>query len=205
MTEFRGNNTKSYWENKHNSQYEVYTDYDFSKMTDTSYIKVAGDILHNNKDIFKRNSILDIGCAVGKAVHYFKRNFPDWDCYGYDFSDSAITAAKQKNINCNFECRDILINPIDTDFGYITCMETIEHIEEGINYKILDNILDHCEYAYISTVDTIDDCFGEHISHYKLDTFEKKGYNVLWKSNLEEIYMPDGVYHYIAFLIKGNL
>ena len=37
------------------------------------------------------------------------------------------------------------------------------------------------------------------------DTFEKKGYNVLWKSNLDEINMPTGIYHYIIFLIKGKL
>ena len=60
-------------------------------------------------------------------------------------------------------------------------------------YEILDNILDHCEYAIISTVDTEDDCFGEHISHYKIDTFEavqftryRNGGHYDWHRDLQE-------------------
>ena len=57
----------------------------------------------------------------------------------------------------------------------------------------------------MTTVDTEDDCQGEHISHYKIDTFDKKGYEVIWKSKLSPINMPDGIYHYIGFVIKGKL
>jgi hypothetical protein len=117
----------------------------------------------------------------------------------------AIEAAKTKSTGVMFEVRDIILNPISDDYGCICILETIEHIEEGTNYKILNNILEHCEYAIISTVDTEDDCFGEHISHYKIDTFEEKGYDVIWKSFLSEIQMPDGIYHYMIFLLKGNL
>lgn len=201
----RGTNTKQHWEQKHINQYEVNKPYDYSKMTDLSYIKVACDLIQTNKDVFKRKSILDVGCAVGKAVHYYKLNLPEFECIGYDFSETAIAAAKIKSPDNDFYCVDILETPITESFGCITMLETIEHIEEGTNYKVLDNILDHCEYAIISTVDTVDDCFGEHISHYTLDTFEERGYNVVWKSNLDEIYMPDGIYHYIIFLIKGKL
>ena len=202
---FRGTNTKDHWNQKHIIQYEVNKDFDYSKMGELSYIKTANDIIVQNQNEIKRKSVLDVGCAVGKAVNYYKLNLPGWDCNGYDFSPSAIEAAKIKVPNCYFEQRDILLNPINKDFGVITILETIEHIEEGTNYKIIDNLLEHCEYLIVSTVDTEDDCFGEHISHYKLDTFEKKGYNVLWKSNLDEINMPDGIYHYIIFLIKGKL
>jgi len=202
---FRGNNTVDYWEKKHTEQYEVNTEYDFTTIEDSSYVKIASDILGINGESFERNSILDVGCAAGYAIEYFKQNHPEWECTGYDFSKTAIDAATIKSPLCTFECRDILLNPIEADFGYITCLETIEHIEEGVNYKIIDNILDHCEYAFISTVDTVDDCFGEHISHYTLDTFDIRGYPVLWKSNLEDINMPDGIYHYIGFLLKGKL
>lgn len=215
----RGTNTQDHWNQKHIHQYEVNKEFDYSRMGELSYIKVANDIIVQNQDSITRKSILDIGCAVGKAVNYYKINLPEWKCSGYDFSPSAIEAAKIKVPNCYFEQRDILLNPLgkrttitgdslieeNEEYGVITMLETIEHIEEGTNYKILDNILEHCEYCIISTVDTEDDCFGEHISHYKLDTFEKKGYEVLWKSNLDEIYMPTGIFHYIIFLIKGNL
>lgn len=211
----RGTNTKEHWEQKHIQQYEVNVPYDYSKMGELSYIKVANDLMVQNQDSVDRKSILDIGCAVGKAVNYYKQNLPYFECSGWDFSESAIDAASIKSPECNFAKRDILEEPLGFKpkmdggyhecFGFITMLETIEHIEEGTNYKIIDNLLEHCEYLIISTVDTEDDCFGEHISHYKLNTFENKGYDVIWKSNLDEIYMPDGIYHYIIFLIKGKL
>ena len=69
------------------------------------------------------------------------------------------------------------------------------------NYSFLDNTLEHCEYLILATVDTKDDCFGEHISHYTIDIFEEKGYDVKWKAKLQEIQMPDGIYNYIIFCL----
>lgn len=202
---FKGSNTSDYWCKKHEAMYEVNKPFDFSKMTELSYIKVANDLIETNKTEISRKSILDIGCAVGKASHYYKKNMPDFDVSGMDFSKTAIDAAKIKTPNVNFECVDFTKQRLSKEYGVITMLETIEHIQEGLNYVILDDILNHCEYAVISTVDTEDDCFGEHISHYKIDTFEKRGYNVIWKSYLDEIKMPNGIFHYMIFLIKGNL
>lgn len=201
----RGANTREYWEQKHTNQYEVTRSYDYSKMSYLSYIKVACDIIKENKEVFKQKTILDVGCAVGKAVNYYKKQLPSFKCVGYDFSTTAIEAARKKSPENEFYVVDILETPVKENFGCITMLEVIEHIEEGKNYEVINNLLDHCEYLIISTVDTTDNCFGEHISHYTLDTFEEKGYNVLWKSQLDEIKMPDGIYHYILFLIKGNL
>ena len=98
---------------------------------------------------------------------------------------------------------------MNSDFGVITCFETIEHIEEGKNYQLLDNWVKHSEYLLLSTVTTPDDCRGEHISHYNFDTFEKKGYDVVWKAKLAKIDLTNigynGDYHYVIFLIKGKL
>lgn len=201
----RGSNKKDYWEMKHINQYEVNKEFDYSKMGELSYIKIANDIISTNKHSIRNKKILDIGCAVGKAVNYYKMNLPEFDCSGIDFSQSAIDSARLKVQNATFECKDIIENPIDENFGVITMLETIEHFQEGINYSILNNLLSHSEYVIISTVDTEDDCFGEHISHYKLNTFNEKGYNVLWKEYLDEIQMPTGIFHYMIFLIKGDL
>lgn len=52
----------------------------------------------------------------------------------------------------------------------------------------------------------IDNCFGEHISFYKLDIMEEKGYNVVWKSKLGRVNSPiPGDFHTIIWLIKGNI
>lgn len=202
---FRGKNTKNHWEHKHTQQYEVNKPYNYDKLDNLHYLQVSSDIINLNHTAIKRKTVLDVGCAVGAALNLFQLTTPQLAYTGYDFSQTAIDAANVKLPNITFECRDILENPIDKEFGIITFLETIEHIEEGTNYKILDNILNHCEYAIVTTVDTEDDCWGEHISHYKINTFDEKGYEVVWKSKLTPINMPAGTFHYIGFLIKGNL
>ena len=202
----RGRNTKLHWENKHGSNmYEINRDYKYDHLDNIHYLNVTKDIININSDSISRKSVLDVGCAVGAALNLFQQHTPELEYYGCDFSQSGIDAASKKLPNIKFECRDILENPIDTDYGIITFLETIEHIEEGTNYEILDSLLKHCEYAIVTTVDTEDDCNGEHISHYKIDTFDKKGYEVIWKSKLTPIKMPDGIYNYIGFVIKGKL
>ena len=208
----RGQNTFEHWNEKHIREYGVFEPYDFSQIPKSpmSYHKVASDIIRANEEDFKNKSMLEIGCAVGYFCSYMKRHIiPKWKIVGWDFSKSGIDAAREKNTDIKdgltFEIRDVLETPVKDDYGLITCFETIEHIEEGKNYKLLDQWLEHCEYMILSTVDTEDDCNGEHISHYKLDTFTKKGYEVLWNAELAPINMPNGIYHYIMFLIKGKL
>jgi len=207
----RGKNTFEHWNAKHIQEYGANEPYDFSQIQSSplSYHKVASDIVRENQDDFKNKSMLEIGCAVGYFCSYMKLAvIPKWDITGWDFSKSGIDAARIKNKDVKglkFEIVDILERHVEDYYGLITCFETIEHIEEGTNYKLLDQWLEHCEYMILSTVDTEDDCRGEHISHYKLDTFIKKGYEVLWNAELAPISMPDGVYHYIIFLIKGKL
>lgn len=208
---FRGTNTLEHWEHKHVQQYEVNREFDYSQMegNQTSYMEVAKQIMVQNRDAVEIKKILDVGCATGKAIKWIKKNLPEFECEGWDFSSTGINAAMKKAPECTFQCRDFLLNPITENYGFITSMEVIEHIEEGRNYEFLNNILEHCEYAIISTVTTPDDCFGEHISHYTFNTFEEKGYDVLWKAKLSRIDLSNiGLYddyHYVIFLIKGKL
>ena len=206
----RGSNTKDYWAQKHVRQYKLDEPFDFSNIEaeKRSYNYIGSKLIIENKESFKQKSILEIGCGNGYFSAYIKSQLPDWYVEAWDFSPVAIESAKQKAPEVTFVERDFILNPINIDFGTICIFETIEHIEEGLNYKILDNILDHCEYCIVSTVNTRDDCFGEHISHYTFDTFEEKGYKVEWKSKLAEIDMHDGQqsrWYYMIFLIKGKL
>jgi len=206
---FRGTNIKERWEQKHINEYNLDKPFDFSGYEDDhslGYGPVAAKILKENIDAFKRKSLHELGCGNGTFSAYVKQNIvTDWAVTAEDFSEIAIKTAKEKCPDVDYFTNDFLLNRVDKNYGCITMFETIEHIEEGTNYEILDNMLKHSEYVIISTVDTEDDCFGEHISHYKIDTFENKGYNVVWKSFLGEINMPDGIYHYMIFLLKGKL
>lgn len=204
----RGNNTQTYWNSKHKEQGDLHKPYDFSefKTNTLSYYKVAADFLKENHEDIQQKTLLDIGCSFGFFTAYLKEKLlPTWEIEGCDFGSLCIESAQTQCPKVIYECRDVLLNPIDKNYGIISMFETIEHFAEGNNYNVLNTILEHCEHAIISTVDTQDDCFGEHISHYTMDTFEEKGYDVFWKTKLSPIQMPDGVYHYIFFIIKGKL
>ena len=206
---FRGTNVKDRWEAKHIQQYNLDKPFDFTAFENgdmSGYGPVGAKLLEENKEAFNLKSLHELGCGNGSFVAYVKQHIlTDWDISAEDFSEVAIKSAKVKCPTINYFTNDFLLNRVDKDYGCLVMFETIEHIEEGTNYEILDNTLEHSEYTLISTVDTEDDCFGEHISHYKIDTFENKGYDVVWKSFLSEIQMPDGIYHYMIFLLKGKL
>lgn len=210
----RGANTKEHWEQKHVHEYDIDKPYDFSiydlESSKLANHKVAADIIKANHDSVSRKSYYELGCAGGDFAAYLKTMIiPDWEVAASDFSVTGIESAKRRCPAVNFEQRDFILNPIEKDYGIIGMFEVIEHLAEGDNYMVLDNILGHCEYAIISCPSTLDDCRCEHISHYTLDTFTEKGYNVLWKSNLAKIDMSNtgdfNDYFYMIFLIKGKL
>lgn len=210
-----GKNTVEHWTEKHKNEY-MDPEYDFSQIDKSplSYHKIAADIIKENYDDIKNTSILEIGCATGYFLSYLARFILPkyWNILGWDFSPSGIKYAQEKNKeidNIRFKEVNILNRQVEGNYGFICCFETIEHIDEGINYRLLDQWLEHCEYLILSTVDTIDDCRGEHISHYTINTFDEKNYNVIWKEKLSKIDMSAlsdyNDYHYIIFMLKGKL
>lgn len=217
MTEklFRGNNELDHWNRKHQQSYghfgKTYEEF-CPKHPEWETLLEADQgctiaIVKENKDGITRKSLLDIGCAHGGMLWYMKKYIiPDWRVVGSDFSVDMINENRKRSSDVEWEQRDILLNPLNEDFGIVTCLQTIEHFQEGVNYRFVDNVLKHCEYFMLGTVDTVDDCFGEHISHYTLETMEQRGYNVVWKSKLGRVNSPvPGDFHTIAWLIKGNL
>lgn len=212
---FRGNNELDHWNKKHQQSYghfgEKYEQF-CPKYPEWETLLEADQgctiaLIKENKDTIKRKSLIDIGCAHGGMVWYLKEHIiSDWNVFGSDFSYDMINENKKRSDSVVWEQKDILLNPLDQDFGIVTCLQTIEHFQEGENYKFIDNTLNHCEYMILATVDTEDDCFGEHISFYKLKTMKEKGYNVIWESKLGKVNSPIfGEFHTIIWLIKGNL
>ncbi len=210
---FRGTNVQDRWEQKHKNEYKIDKPYDFSVYESgdmSGYSTVAAKFLENEHENFNRKSFHEIGCAGGDFVAYLKTHvLPDWYISAEDFSEPAIAAAKRRCPTVDFHVNDFLLNRLDRDYGCIGMFETIEHIEEGTNYEILDNILEHCEYALISTVTTRDDCFGEHISHYTQTSFKDHGYEEIWSHRLGTIDMSAtgdyGDYFYFISILEGKL
>jgi len=207
----RGKNTVEHWEAKHDRDYigkkYTYEELSFSKL---SYHKVAIDLMVENELAFQRKTVIELGCAEGKFLSILSKKLPkEWNYEGWDFGEQVIEWASKQYPHIKFAVRDILKCGLEDEYGCACMFETIEHLAEGNNYKVLDDLIEHCEYVLISTPSTKDDCFGEHISHYNLDTFDDKGYNVVWKSNLNKIDMSAtgdcDDYYYMLFLIKGKL
>jgi len=211
-------NNTDHWNRKHTQQSDIFTPYNFSQITEDSlsYNKVASDIISLSilKNVVNNKSILEIGCSGGYFCSYLKYKIvpSDWIVEGWDFSVVAIESAIRRNkdnTNIIFKEVDILTTPVENNYGFICVFETLEHFDEGKNYELLNQWLEHCEYLILSTVTTIDDCCGEHVSHYKLDTFDEKGYEVIWKDNLVKINMEAAQdlndYYYFMVVLKGKL
>ena len=210
---FRGNNEKIHWDEKHEQSYghfgEKYEEFcpeNWETYLEADQGCVIALVLQNHESI-KNKSMIDIGCAHGGLLWYLKTNYlPDWKFTGSDFSGTMIEENKKRSSDVKWEQRDVLLNPITENYGIITCLQTIEHFEEGRNYEFIDNCLEHCEYMILATVDTKDNCFGEHISFYKLETMKQKGYDVVWQSKLGKVNSPiPGDFHTIIWMIKGKL
>lgn len=210
---FRGNNEETHWNKKHSQSYghfgEKYEEFcpkDWETYLEADQGCVIALVLQNHEAI-KNKSMIDIGCAHGGMLWYLKtKHLPDWKFTGSDFSHTMIEENKKRSSDIEWEQRDVLLNPITKNYGIISCLQTIEHFEENKNYEFIDNCLQHCEYMILATVDTEDDCFGEHISFYKLETIKQKGYNVIWESKLGKVNSPiSGDFHTIIWLIKGEL
>ena len=56
-------------------------------------------------------SVLDIGCAAGEFLYFFKKKFPKCDCYGIDTVESLIEKAKQNVANVNFKAHSVFDIP----------------------------------------------------------------------------------------------
>jgi 2-polyprenyl-3-methyl-5-hydroxy-6-metoxy-1,4-benzoquinol methylase len=138
---FRGNNEQDHWNVKHQESYghfgKSYEDICPPYPTWETMLEAdqgcAISIVKQNKDVVSRKSLIDIGCAHGGLAWYLKKHIiPDWNVIGSDFSDAMIQENKKRSSEVVWEQRDVLINPLVEDFGIVTCLQTIEHFQEGL-------------------------------------------------------------------------
>ena len=210
---FRGQNEQHHWDVKHESMYSHFNQnyQEFCPENWETYLEADQGctiaLVLENHEVIKNKSMIDIGCAHGGLLWYLKsKHLPSWEFTGSDFSNRVIQENQKRSNDIYWEQRDVLLNPVTQNYGIISCLQTIEHFQEGKNYEFIDNCLEHCEYMVLATVDTEDDCQGEHISFYKLETLEQKGYSVVWKSKLGKVNSPiPGDFHTIIWLLKGKL
>ena len=92
---------------------------------------------------------LDVGCGVGFAFEYLS-NLPfQFETYGVDISNEAITIAKQrlssqhgmKNLDDRLKVIDSQRLPFEDEyFSLVTCFDVLEHLDESDIDATLDEI-----------------------------------------------------------------
>uniref|UniRef100_A0A0K0EDI8 tRNA N(3)-methylcytidine methyltransferase n=1 Tax=Strongyloides stercoralis TaxID=6248 RepID=A0A0K0EDI8_STRER len=68
-----------------------------------------------NLDFSLPLTYLEVGCGVGNMLFPIKEFFPNWDVYGFDFSDNAINIIKEKGKATNVEVNVFVLDLTDSE------------------------------------------------------------------------------------------
>ena len=146
------------------------------------------NLVSGERDIL---SVLDIGCATGDVVSKMATKAPKTSFLAIDIMEEAIIDAKKTYLkieNLHFQTKDFLSENIESKYDLITCLQTLEHIEDLLLDDFLRKIfkLAHqavilsvprepiwslaniCRFKYLSR-------FGNsphHLQHWRKTTFE---------------------------------
>lgn len=89
-----------------------------------------------------RFSLLDVGCALGDAIELFRREFPNAELSGVDFSTVAIRRCRQRlGEMARFAVGDI--DHVEGHFDVIYCSNTLEHFADHVDKAA--SLARHCD------------------------------------------------------------
>jgi 2-polyprenyl-3-methyl-5-hydroxy-6-metoxy-1,4-benzoquinol methylase len=108
-------NTSEYWQS-------IYADdkYDLNK-SDLKFGVIANHIEDGTR-------VLDLGCGVGELLDMIALYRPECNLFGLDHSPKAIATLQSHGIAGRIG--DIMVEHELGEFDYVTCLETLEHVDE---------------------------------------------------------------------------
>ena len=151
----------------------VWNSKDFIDQYTFNHLSLYYDIIEFLKDykiLDRSESIADIGCGPGNLIGLISQKYPGKLYYGFDFSISAIEAARDKFDNIRFQLHDIY-EPLEISFDTVICSETLEHLLYPS--KALNNIINATMQTCVLTVpDGRLDNYQGHINFWSEESFE---------------------------------
>jgi ubiquinone/menaquinone biosynthesis C-methylase UbiE len=82
------------------------------------------------KDLSAGSRVLEVGSGAGQFIRAFKKNRPDWDCFGSDISEAALEEARKANdgVVYGLSKDDVLPYP-DNYFSVVLIFDVLEHVD----------------------------------------------------------------------------
>jgi trans-aconitate methyltransferase len=111
--------------------------------------------------------ILDYGCAMGQGVETLKKSFPDNWLIGYDFSEVAISRAKEKYPNYTFTQDLDSLGPYDV----VVNSNCLEHFHLKEMMEELERTMKSCRHYYVIMCPHNQEPAHSHFTKITEDTF----------------------------------
>ncbi len=103
----------------------------------------------------KIDTVIDIGCGRGENIAKLALDWPDISFLGVDIVDELIAIATEKHCgieNLVFLNENFLYLNVETPPGLITCLETLEHIEDRFLQTFIEKLFSLSQNVIILSV-----------------------------------------------------
>lgn len=174
-------NTVNYWNAKHIDEYyqrfispyeRMYHDFIFERLSDGK-------------------KLIDIGCGSGIFIEDLIKRGRDLIIHGIDFSDAVIKLNKEYFKKYDKTCQIFTVNNLmkiktdfkESSFDYVTCMETVEHVDDY--EKLISDLGYLCKpngKVFITIPNNREIIVPEHVNYFNSQVFmniiKKYGKNI---------------------------
>lgn len=121
----------------------------------------------------EEKKIADIGCGTGQFLKMMSEKFSSKQCYGFDFSLSALKVA-QKVFPDGIYHQYNIYEPMKGEFFLVTCTEVLEHLlDPEIALRNLIGAAVEGGWIFITVPDGRKDHFEGHINFWSPESWER--------------------------------